>query len=34
MSTQVSIAELIDESLLSAEGQQPSLEMGDDDLAH
>jgi hypothetical protein len=34
MSTQVSISELIDERLLSAEGQQPSLAMGDDDLKH
>jgi hypothetical protein len=34
MSTQVPIAGLIDERLISVEGQQPSLYMGDDDLKH
>jgi hypothetical protein len=34
MSTQVPIAELIDERYISVEGQQPPLEMDDDDLTH
>jgi hypothetical protein len=34
MSTQVSMAELIDERYMSVEGQQPSLAMDDDDLTH
>jgi hypothetical protein len=34
MSIQVPRSELIDERLISVEGQQPSLEMGADDLKH